>query len=53
MLHTFAGYYQHPRILDALGIAPRAPHPQGYEMAANDLSLLEPVRRRGNMYRPC
>ena len=30
----------------ALGLEPRAPHPQGYEMGADDWSLLDPVRRR-------
>ena len=52
-LHAFTGYYQHPRVVEALGLEPRAPHPQGYQMAPNDLSLLEPVRRRGKMYRSC
>jgi len=53
ILHTFAGYYQDPRILALLGMPSRAPHPQGYEMAPDDLSLLDPVRRRGRMYREC
>jgi Gluconate 2-dehydrogenase subunit 3 len=53
IMHTFAGYYQDPRILTALGMAPRAPHPEGYEMDPGDLSLLEPVRRRGKLYREC
>jgi len=52
-LHTFTGYYKHPRVLEALGCEPRPPHPQGYEMEANDLTLLDPVRRRGKMYREC
>ena len=52
-LHTFTGYYKHPRVLEALGCAPRPPHPEGYEMEANDISLLDPVRRRGKMYREC
>jgi hypothetical protein len=43
-LHAFTGYYQHPRVVESLGLEPRAPHPQGYQMAPNDLSLLEPVR---------
>lgn len=53
ILHAFAGYYQDPRVLALLGLPPRAPHPQGYEMGADDLSLLEPVRRRGKVYREC
>ena len=53
IMHTFAGYYQDPRILASLGMPPRAPHPQGYEMGPDDLSLLDPVRRRGRIYREC
>ena len=43
---VYGGYYQHPRVVTALGMEPRAPHPQGYEMGADEWSLLEPVRRR-------
>jgi len=53
MLHTFAGYYQQPRVLEALGLPTRPPHPVGYEMEPLDLTLLEPVRRRGGLYRDC
>lgn len=53
IMHAFAGYYQDPRILALLGLPPRAPHPQGYEMGPDDLSLLDPVRRRGRLYREC
>src|SRR5262245_59101610 len=28
MLQAFAGYYQHPRVLKALGMEARPPHPQ-------------------------
>lgn len=50
-LHTFTGYYRHPVVLEALGCEARPPHPLGYEMEPNDLSLLEPVLRRGKMWR--
>lgn len=53
VLHAFAAYYQDPRILEILGMPPRAPHPKGYEMGADDLSLLAPVRQRGRIYREC
>jgi len=53
MLHAFAGYYQQPRVIEALGLPVRPPHPQGYEMAPVDLSLLDPVRARGRCYREC
>lgn len=50
---TYIGYYQHPRVGAALGLGGHAPHPQGYTMEPNDLSLLDPVRRRGKRYREC
>ncbi len=51
VFHTYSGYYQHPRVLEALGLDPRPPHPQGYEMAPFDPALLDKVRRRGKIYR--
>lgn len=48
---SFAGYYHEGRVVEALGLAPRPPHPGGYEMPPNDFSLLDPVRRRKKMYR--
>ena len=51
VLHVLGAYYQHPRVLSALGLDPRPPHPDGYRMAPDDLALLEPVRRRPRMYR--
>lgn len=53
ILHAFAGYYQEPRVLAALGMPPRPPHPEGYAMGPDDLSLLDPVRKRGKLYREC
>lgn len=51
VLHAYSGYYQHPRVLEALGLGSSPPHPTGYEMQPNDLSLLDPVRQRAPMYR--
>jgi hypothetical protein len=48
---TYVGYYQNARVVEALGIEPRPPHPQGYEMAPTDWSLLDAVRQRGKVYR--
>lgn len=48
---VYSGYYQHPRVVTALGLEARAPHPGGYAMETDDLSLLAPVRARGRMYR--
>ena len=50
-LETVSCYYQHPRVLAALAIEDRPPFPRGYEVIAGDLTLLEPVRRRGKIYR--
>jgi hypothetical protein len=43
---VYGGYYQHGQVLTALGLEPRAPHPQGHEMGGDDWSLLDPVRGR-------
>jgi len=51
MFLTYSGYYHDRRVLTALGLEARPPHPKGYELPANDLSLLDPVRQRGNIYR--
>ncbi|HEY8515475.1 MAG TPA: hypothetical protein VIS07_08175 [Candidatus Binatia bacterium] len=48
---AYASYYQDPRVLGALGFEARPPHPRGFEMEDGDLALLEPVRRRGKLYR--
>jgi hypothetical protein len=49
---AYSGYYTAPRVVEALGLEPRPPHPQGYPMEDTDLSaLLEPVRKRGKRYR--
>jgi len=53
VLYTYAGYYQHPRVLEALGLEPRPPHPAGYATIEGDLTLLDAVRRRAGMYREC
>lgn len=51
IFQAYQGYYQDTRVLDALGMPPRPPHPLGYEIEENDLSLLEPVRARKKLYR--
>jgi hypothetical protein len=53
ILHTFAAYYQSARIVAALGLEPRPPHPKGYAMEPDDPTLLDVVRRRPKMYRTC
>ncbi len=51
MFHAFGGYYQSAPVLTALGLEARPPHPLGYTMEPDDLSILDPVRRRPPMYR--
>ena len=51
--HAYIGYYQDDRVLAALGLDPRPPHPKGYAMPAHDVTLLAPVQARGARYRPC
>lgn len=46
-------YYQHERVLPALGMEARAPFPLGYNPIDGDFSLLEPVYERGPIYREC
>ena len=50
---TYIAYYGHTRVADGLGMEARPPHPKGYAMPPNDLSLLDPVRRRSKGYREC
>jgi hypothetical protein len=52
VFQTYLAYYQHPRVVEALGMPPRPPFPLGYEMQPSDLdSLLGEVRQRGKIYR--
>jgi len=48
---VYSSYYQDARVVEALGLEARPPHPKGYPMDADDLTLLDPVRRRAKMYR--
>jgi len=50
-MYVYTGYYMHPRVLETLGLEARPPHPKGFDMPPNDLSLLDPVRARGKRYR--
>jgi hypothetical protein len=44
-------YYQHETVLEAIGLPSRPPFPEGYVVEDGDLTLLEPVFERGNIYR--
>ena len=51
VFQTYSTYYRHPRVVEALGLEPRPPHPEGYELETGDLSALERVRARRKLYR--
>jgi hypothetical protein len=44
-------YYRDDRVMRSIGMDPRPPFPQGFEVAQGDWSLLDPVRARGKIYR--
>ncbi len=50
-IQTVTAYYQNDRVLEAIGMEARAPFPEGYTVVSGDLSLLDPVRKRGRIYR--
>ena len=44
-------YYRDDRVLQALGMEPRAPFPKGYTVEQGDWSLLDVVRNRPQLWR--
>lgn len=44
-------YYRDDRVMRSLGMEPRPPFPDGFDVDQGDWSLLDPVKRRGRMYR--
>jgi hypothetical protein len=48
---VMACYYQNDRVMRGLGLEPRPPFPKGNQVDEGDLSLLEPVRQRGEIWR--
>jgi hypothetical protein len=48
---VFACYYQNEKVLEGLGLESRAPFPKGNDVELGDLSLLDPVRTRGLIWR--
>lgn len=50
-VQTLNCYYQDDRVMEALGMEARPPFPEGYDVVSGDLSLLDPVRNRGIIYR--
>ena len=48
---TVVMYYQQDRVLEGIGMEARTPYPEGYSVESGDLSLLDPVRQRGQIFR--
>jgi hypothetical protein len=48
---TIQCYYRDKRVMSALNIDVRSPFPEGYTQEPNDLSLLDSVCKRGEIYR--
>lgn len=44
-------YYRDERVMASLGMEPRPPYPDGFEVEQGDWSLLDPVRHRGRLFR--
>lgn len=44
--YLYLDYYQHPRVLEALGEPARPPFPEGYEVEPTDQRLMEALRGR-------
>jgi hypothetical protein len=44
-------YYLDDRVMRSLGLEPRSPFPQGFEVEQGDWSLLDPVRARPKIWR--
>ena len=51
VVRTMACYYQDDKVMIALGMEARPPFPKGNEVVSGDLSLLDPVREKKQIYR--
>ena len=51
LAQTLVAYYQHPRVIEALGLDPRPPFPRGYRVEETDFTRLQPAKGRAPFYR--
>ncbi len=51
IIQTLSCYYQDDRVVAALGYPAGPPFPTGNTVESGDLSLLDPVKKRGRIYR--
>ena len=47
---TATAYYRDARVLEHIGVEARPPFPKGYHVEQSDLTLLDPVRKRGPIF---
>ena len=50
-IHAVECYYLDNRVIAAIGLPARAPFPEGYTVHRGDLTVLDPVRERGQIWR--
>ena len=48
---VYRGYYSNSHVITLLGLEARPPQPLGYELEPFDISLLESVKARGQIYK--
>lgn len=46
VVHLYQAYYQHPRVLEGLGVPPRPPFPEGYDLEDTEPELLAKLQTR-------
>jgi hypothetical protein len=44
--YLYPAYYQHPKVLEGIGEAPRPPFPEGFDVEATDAGLFEKLQAR-------
>ncbi len=53
VFQAYTTYYEHPRVVEALGLEARPPWPGGYPLETGDLDRLARVREGPRRYREC
>ena len=51
IFHTYVSYYENGRVMEALGLEARPPHPLGYTVEPMDPALVDRVRQSPKLYR--
>lgn len=53
IFQAYTTYYEHPQVVEALGLEARPPYPGGYALEPGDLDQLARVREGPRRYREC